>query len=80
MTLYDQAMEATAYVQSRSALKPDVGIILGSGLGDLAAGRVDRSRRSGVPGRAVLDEHAFQEGERCLALEPAALFSPLLAP
>jgi len=37
MTLYDQVMEATAYVQSRSALKPDVGIILGSGLGDLAA-------------------------------------------
>ncbi|HYA99962.1 MAG TPA: purine-nucleoside phosphorylase [Ktedonobacteraceae bacterium] len=35
--MYDQVMEATAYVQSRSALKPDVGIILGSGLGDLAA-------------------------------------------
>lgn len=37
MTLYDQVVEATAYIQSRSALKPDVGIILGSGLGDLAA-------------------------------------------
>lgn len=37
MTLYDQVMEATTYVQSRSALKPYVGIILGSGLGDLAA-------------------------------------------
>ena len=37
MTLYDQVMEATAYVQSRSALRPNVGIILGSGLGDLAA-------------------------------------------
>ncbi len=37
MTLYDQAMEATAVVQSRSSLKPDVGLILGSGLGDLAA-------------------------------------------
>ncbi len=37
MTLFDQVMEATAYVQSRSAMKPDVGIILGSGLGDLAA-------------------------------------------
>lgn len=36
MTLYDQVMEATAYVQSRSTLKPHVGIILGSGLGDLA--------------------------------------------
>lgn len=37
MTLYDQVVEATAYIQSRSALKPNVGIILGSGLGDLAA-------------------------------------------
>jgi purine-nucleoside phosphorylase len=36
MTLYDQVMEATTYVQSRSALKPSIGIILGSGLGDLA--------------------------------------------
>jgi purine-nucleoside phosphorylase len=37
MTLYDQVMEATAVVQSRSSLKPDVGLILGSGMGDLAA-------------------------------------------
>ena len=37
MTLYDQVMEATAYIQSRSSLKPGVGVILGSGLGDLAA-------------------------------------------
>src|SRR5690242_12533154 len=37
MTLYDQVIEATAYVQSRCALRPNVGIILGSGLGDLAA-------------------------------------------
>src|SRR5215471_17167337 len=37
MTLFDQVMEATAYVQSRSGMKPDVGVILGSGLGDLAA-------------------------------------------
>ena len=36
MTLYDQVMEATAAIQSRSSLKPDVGVILGSGLGDLA--------------------------------------------
>jgi purine-nucleoside phosphorylase len=36
MTLYDQVMEATAVIQSRSSLKPDVGVILGSGLGDLA--------------------------------------------
>src|SRR5215469_2087740 len=37
MTLFDQVMEATAYVQSRSGMKPDVAVILGSGLGDLAA-------------------------------------------
>jgi len=37
MTLFDQVMEATVYVQSRSSMKPDVGVILGSGLGDLAA-------------------------------------------
>lgn len=37
MALFDQVMEATVYVQSHSHMKPDVGIILGSGLGDLAA-------------------------------------------
>lgn len=37
MTLYDQVMEAAAAVQSRSGLKPAAGLILGSGLGDLAA-------------------------------------------
>ena len=36
MTLFDQVMEATANVQSCSSMKPDVGVILGSGLGDLA--------------------------------------------
>jgi purine-nucleoside phosphorylase len=36
MTFYDQVMEATATVQSRSSLKPGVAVILGSGLGDLA--------------------------------------------
>ena len=36
MTLFDQVMEATVYVQSRSSMKPDAGVILGSGLGDLA--------------------------------------------
>jgi purine-nucleoside phosphorylase len=36
MTLFDQVMEATAYVQSHSHMKPNVGVILGSGLGDLA--------------------------------------------
>lgn len=37
MALFDQVMEATAYVQSRSSMKPQVGMILGSGLGDLAS-------------------------------------------
>ncbi len=37
MTLFDQVMEAAAAVQSRSDLKPAVSLILGSGLGDLAA-------------------------------------------
>ena len=36
MTLFEQVTEATDYVQSRSSMKPDVGVILGSGLGDLA--------------------------------------------
>jgi len=36
MALFDQVMEATAYVQSRSSMKPNVGVILGSGLVDLA--------------------------------------------
>jgi purine-nucleoside phosphorylase len=34
--LFEQVMEATDYVQSRSSMKPGVGVILGSGLGDLA--------------------------------------------
>ena len=37
MTLFAQVMEATTYVQSRTSLKADVGVILGSGLGDLAS-------------------------------------------
>src|SRR5260221_428333 len=37
MALYDQVMEAAAVIQARSVLKPAVGMILGSGLGDLAA-------------------------------------------
>jgi purine-nucleoside phosphorylase len=41
MTMFEQVMEATAYVQSRSSLKPDIGVILGSGLGDLAVEVLD---------------------------------------
>lgn len=36
MTLYDQVAEATAAIRAHTALQPAVGIILGSGLGDLA--------------------------------------------
>lgn len=35
IALYDQVMEAVATIQSRTSLKPSVGVILGSGLGDL---------------------------------------------
>jgi purine-nucleoside phosphorylase len=37
MALYDQVIEAASVIQSRTALKPAVGLVLGSGLGDLAA-------------------------------------------
>lgn len=37
MSLYDQVMEATAFIRTRTSLKPKVALILGSGLGDLAA-------------------------------------------
>lgn len=37
MELYDQVVESVAAIQSRTSLKPAVGLILGSGLGDLAA-------------------------------------------
>ncbi len=62
MELYDQVMEAVAAIQSRSGLKPAVGLILGSGLGDLAAevrdataipyGEILHFLRSTVPGHA----------------------------
>src|SRR5436305_1208126 len=36
MELYDQVLEAVQAIQIRTSLKPEVGVILGSGLGDLA--------------------------------------------
>lgn len=36
MELYDQVLEAVQAIQTRTPLKPHVGLILGSGLGDLA--------------------------------------------
>ncbi len=35
--LYDQAVEATAVIQTYTSLKPTIAVILGTGLGDLAA-------------------------------------------
>src|SRR5947209_7805905 len=37
MTRYEQAIEATTAVQARTTLKPDIALILGSGLGNLAS-------------------------------------------
>jgi len=37
MTLYEQVSEAVASIQARTTLKPAIALILGSGLGDIAA-------------------------------------------
>jgi len=62
MALYEQAMEATTAVQARTTLKPDIALILGSGLGDLAGevrdavaipyAEIPHFVRSTVPGHA----------------------------
>lgn len=62
MTLYDQVSEAAAVIREKSALQPTVGIILGSGLGNLASevqdvvaipyGEIPHFLRSTVPGHA----------------------------
>ena len=62
MTLYDQVMEAEAAIRSHTHEKPTVGIILGSGLGDLANevshataipyAEIPHFLRSTVPGHA----------------------------
>ncbi len=62
MGLYEQAIEATLEVQARNPLKPDVALILGSGLGDLAGeirdaiaipyAEIPHFARSTVPGHA----------------------------
>ena len=62
MTLYDQVTEAAAAIREKSALQPTVGIILGSGLGNLASevqdvvaipyGEIPHFLRSTVPGHA----------------------------
>ena len=62
MALYESALEATTAVQTRTTLKPDVALILGSGLGDLAGevrdavaipyAEIPHFARSTVPGHA----------------------------
>src|SRR5579885_862372 len=62
MTLYDQVQEAVAAIRTRTTLQPSVAIILGSGLGDLAAeisnataipyAEIPHFLRSTVPGHA----------------------------
>jgi len=62
MALYEQAIEATTAVQARTTLKPDVALILGSGLGNLASeirdaigipyAEIPHFARSTVPGHA----------------------------
>jgi purine-nucleoside phosphorylase len=62
MTLYDQVMEASAAIRSHTYEKPAIGIILGSGLGDLANevshataipyAEIPHFLRSTVPGHA----------------------------
>ncbi|HZU67311.1 MAG TPA: purine-nucleoside phosphorylase [Ktedonobacteraceae bacterium] len=46
MELYEQIREAAAAIQLRASLQPDVALILGSGLGDLAA---DVSHATAIP-------------------------------
>ncbi len=36
MSVYDQAMEAVAFIRTRTNVQPEIALILGSGLGDLA--------------------------------------------
>ena len=35
--LYDQVTEAAAFIRARTSIQPEVALILGSGLGDLAS-------------------------------------------
>jgi purine-nucleoside phosphorylase len=62
MSLYDQVGEAVSFVRARVSLQPEVALILGSGLGDLAAEvngataipyeEIPHFARSTVPGHA----------------------------
>jgi purine-nucleoside phosphorylase len=76
--LYDRIQAAVAAVRARTTLAPEVGLILGSGLGSFADGlagataidygdipHVPRSRVVGHHGRLVIGERA---GVRCVAM------------
>jgi purine-nucleoside phosphorylase len=41
MSYYDQVADATAFIRGRAPFSPDIAIVLGSGLGDFAAGLGD---------------------------------------
>ncbi len=66
MDLYEQVMEAAAVIQARSGLKPAVGLILGSGLGDLAAEIL------GCDSYSLRGDPAFSAFDRCRACGPPA--------
>src|SRR5579875_3667469 len=62
MPMYDHVMEAASFIRARAPLQPEVALILGSGLGDLAAEisgataipyeEIPHFARSTVPGHA----------------------------
>ena len=79
LPLYERVHAAAQAVQARCALAPEVGLILGSGLGGYADGlagataieygdipHFPRSSVPGHPGRLVLGERA---GVRCVAMQ-----------
>lgn len=77
--LYEQAMEATATIRARSNVKPVVALILGSGLGDLAAdledaiaipyGEIPHFARSTVVGHAGRLLIGMLEGVAVVAMQ-----------
>ncbi len=75
--LLDQIREATHTVRSRTAVQPRVGIILGTGLGDLADALEDRAvvPYSAIPHfpRSTVESHAGELHVGTLAGVPVAL-------
>ena len=65
MTVKKQVLESAAYVRSRLAAAPEIGIVLGSGLGPLAEDitryvfHMERSRTLGHPRRRIMRDGWF---------------------